>query len=136
MALGLVRRGRSFAEINVTPLADVIIVLLVICMVTVPRLSGPVRTLPAAGEARERQGSIEVAITTDGTVWLGARPLAAVPELAPRLRETLTQRPSSQTLIVKAEAALPYATVQEVLRQCRDAGVEELVLATRARTPF
>ena len=86
-------RGRTIAEINVTPLADVMIVLLVIAMVTVPRLStGPVKTLPASDAARERQGPIEVWIAADGAVFLGAQPLGISGELLPRLDDLRSNR--------------------------------------------
>ncbi len=77
MAISLGGRSRTFAEINVTPLADVMIVLLVIAMVTVPALSrGPVRTLPMSDAARERRGPVEVGVTADGSVFLGADELS------------------------------------------------------------
>ena len=136
MAMSAANRRRSIAEINVTPLADVIIVLLIISMVTVPRLSGPVRTLPSSDQARDRQGPIEVSITAGGTVWLGAEALDVPSTLLPRLQELLSKRARNEVLVVKAEEALPYAAGQEVLRLCRDAGAEEVVLAARPRTPL
>lgn len=136
MAMGAASRGRNFAEINVTPLADVIIVLLIICMVTIPQMTGPVRSLPPSVQAREWRGPIEVWITAGGTVWLGAEALDAPGALLPRLQELLSKRGRNEAVVVKAEEALPYGTVQEVLNLCRDAGAEEVVLAARPRAPI
>ncbi|HJS56920.1 MAG TPA: biopolymer transporter ExbD [Vicinamibacteria bacterium] len=137
MAIGPGGRSRTFAEINVTPLADVMIVLLVIAMVTVPALArGPVRTLPTSDAPRERRGPIEVSIAADGSVFLGAEALSVAGELLPRLRALLSEHGEGAMVVVKAEQRLRFAILEDVLRLCREAGAEELILATRARSPL
>ena len=91
MAVNLGGRSRTFAEINVTPLADVMIVLLVIAMAD---------------------------------------------ELLPRLRVLLSEHGDGALVVVKAEQGLPFAIVRDVLRLCREAGAEELILAARSPTPL
>jgi biopolymer transport protein ExbD len=137
MAVNLGGRSRTFAEINVTPLADVMIVLLVIAMVTVPAVSmGPVRTLPTSDAARERRGPIEVWVAANGAVFLGADTLSVAGELLPRLRVLISEHGDGALVVVKAEQELPFAIVQDVLRLCREAGAEELILAARSPTPL
>jgi biopolymer transport protein TolR len=130
------RKGGSMADINVTPMADIMIVLLIIFMVITPMLQKGVDVrLPTAGNTVERQNepkTLVVAVKNDAdrTTYLGSNRLdnPAV-ELAPQLRELLKDRNDSEKLLyLKADTKLPYADVMKVMDWCREAGVEEVAL--------
>lgn len=125
------RRGGAISAINVTPMADVIIVLLIICMVTVPRLTRQV-DLPDATRARERsEGRIVVTVRNDGAITLSGEGLVAASDLAPRIRARLAVGESAVQL--DADEGLSYDRISEVLAACREAGAEEVEVMTEER---
>jgi biopolymer transport protein TolR len=126
------RRG-AIAEINVTPMADIMIVLLIIFMVVTPIVDrGPVKELPLASHPRQAAGKIvEVSLSRGGSVYLDRKELGSARELLPRLQDRLAALPEGDRIIgLKADALLPYDDVRGVLSVCRAAGVEEIVLMT------
>jgi biopolymer transport protein ExbD len=134
MAMGGGTRGRIVSEINVTPMADVMIVLLVIFMIATPFLDDTRGlTLPDAANATmhdEDRGPVVVVLRDDGGVSLGDQP-ADVMTLVFRLRERLERRVGAARIVhLKAGRDLPYARVREVLRACREADAEQVVLVT------
>jgi biopolymer transport protein TolR len=130
MTLGRPRKG-AIAEINVTPMADVMIVLLIIFMVATPLIArAPVR-LPQAVHPAEHEGErIEVLVRSDGAVLVDGQavPPASVGEwiaaLSPARRATV---------LVQADRQVPYSDVSHVLSACRAAGVTEVALAAQRR---
>jgi biopolymer transport protein TolR len=127
------RRGGAIAEINVTPMADVMIVLLIIFMVATPVIAtAPVR-LPAAAHAAERRGErVEVAVKADGSVAVDAAVLAT-PE---QLGEYLVVRagwPERMQVLIQADQDVSYADLSRVLASCREAGASEIALAANRR---
>ncbi len=131
MAMSVGRpRGGAIAEVNVTPMADVMIVLLIIFMVATPILVRPVK-LPQAVHPVERKGErVEVLLRGDGAVLVdgAAVPPASVGEWIAALSPT-----KRTTVLVQADGQLPYAEVARVLASCRDAGVAEVALAAQRR---
>ena len=127
-------KGGPMADINVTPMADVMIVLLIIFMVITPMLQRGIDVkLPNAGNTADRQDepeTITVAIRKDATTYLGGTPLTDPKlELVPQLRERLEDRPQGERMIyLKADQALAYSEVMKVMDLCREAGVEEVAL--------
>ena len=126
------------AEINVTPLVDVVLVLLVIFMVVAPMLHHhevPVE-LPVAKTARDTDAADQVtlAVADDGTLTLAGAPVSHA-ELGARLRELYSGR-SERTIFLAAARNLAYGAVVDVLDQCREAGVTTIgILARRVGTP-
>jgi biopolymer transport protein ExbD len=126
--------GGPMADINVTPMADVMIVLLIIFMVITPMLQKGVDVrLPNAGNTADRQDepeTITVAIKRDATTYIGGTPLTDPrTELIPQLRERLQDRPQGERIIfLKADQELVYSEVMKVMDWCREAGVEEVAL--------
>jgi biopolymer transport protein TolR len=127
-------KGGAMSDINVTPMADIMIVLLIIFMVITPMLQKGVDVrLPDAGNTKERQNepnTITVAVTKDIRTYLGDKPLdnPAV-ELVPQLRERLEELPQGDRLLyLKADEELAYSEVMKVMDLCREAGVEEVAL--------
>ena len=132
MAVGS-KKGGPMADINVTPMADIMIVLLIIFMVITPMLQKGVDVkLPQAGNTKDRKDepkSIVVAIRKDSTTYLGSAKLENQAELLPQIKERLQDLPEGGRIIyLKADDALPYSEVMKVMDLCREAGVEEVAL--------
>jgi len=127
------KKGGPMASINVTPMADIMIVLLIIFMVITPMLQKGVDVkLPQASNSKERKDepkSIVVAIRKDSVVYLGATKLESQAELLPQVKERLQDLPEGARMIyLKADEQLPYSEVMKVMDLCREAGVEEVAL--------
>jgi biopolymer transport protein ExbD len=126
-------KGGPMADINVTPMADIMIVLLIIFMVITPMLQKGVDVvLPQAGNTKERKDepkSIMVAIKKDSTTYLSGKKLDNQAELLPQVKERLQDLPEgSRMAYLKADDALPYSEVMKVMDLLREAGVEEVAL--------
>ena len=127
------KKGGPMADINVTPMADIMIVLLIIFMVITPMLQKGVDVkLPQAGNTKERKDepkTIVVAIRKDSTTYLGSAKLATQAELLPQIKERLQDLPEGARIVyLKADDALPYSDVMKVMDLLREAGVEEVAL--------
>ena len=135
MAIGTVGRGNgAIASINVTPMADIMIVLLIIFMVITPLLDEDGVRLPGAvhaGEKKPGPGAVVVSIRADTTISLGDDRLDNMGELALKLNERLGSRPGASVVYLRADEALPYAAVWQVLEVCREAGADEVALLSQ-----
>ena len=132
------KKGGPMADINVTPMADIMIVLLIIFMVITPMLQKGVDVrLPQAGNTKERKDepkSIVVAIKKDTTTYLGSTKLANQADLLPQVKERLQDMPEGGRIIyLKADEGLPYSEVMKVMDLCREAGVEEVALISERK---
>jgi biopolymer transport protein ExbD len=137
------KKGGPMADINVTPMADIMIVLLIIFMVITPLLQKGVDVkLPEAGNTKERKDeprTIMVAIkkNTDTYLQVGSQPiqkLESQAELLPQIKERLQDLPEGARMVyLKADEGLPYAEVMKVMDLCREAGVEEVALISERR---
>jgi biopolymer transport protein ExbD len=119
------------AEINVTPLVDVVLVLLVILLLLAPMLRDelPVE-LPVARSAAEPGGAAvpTLTIAADGGVSFDGTPLPSS-ELAARLAAVYRER-REKSVLLAADRRLPYARVVEVIDACRAAGIERIGVVT------
>jgi biopolymer transport protein ExbD len=127
------KKGGPMADINVTPMADIMIVLLIIFMVITPMLQKGVDVkLPQAGNTKERKDepkSIVVAVKKDRTTYLGTQKLDDQNQLQGLVKERLQDLPEGSRMIyLKADDQLEYAEVMKVMDLCREAGVEEVAL--------
>src|SRR5512143_1310534 len=134
MAMGISRRrGGAIAEINVTPMADIMIVLLIIFMVATPLIVGAPVRLPSAVHALEhRQERLEVVVRSSGEITAGGLTFSGVDALA----EWMSARRSSgeeQVVLLQADRGVAYGQVARVLSACRRAGVAEVALAAERR---
>ncbi len=127
------KKGGPVASINVTPMADIMIVLLIIFMVITPMLQKGVDVvLPKAGNTKERkdeQKTIVVAIKKDATTFLGSAKVENLADLVPQLKERLEELPDGAKMVyLKADNDIAYSEVMKVMDLCREAGVEEVAL--------
>jgi biopolymer transport protein TolR len=122
------------AQINITPLVDVMLVLLVIFMVTAPILQQGVNvSLPkaAAGPLSSQNDQLVVAVTSDGRVQLNDA-LLTVEELGQQLGALIQQQPD-RAVRLRADKAVPYGRVAEVIAAVRSAGVQKIGMVTEPK---
>ena len=126
------RRGEVNADINVTPLCDVMLVMLIIFMVITPLLQKGVDVkLPQAAFAIDHPDSedtVTLAVRIDRTLYLDMRPVPEA-DLVANLREKFDVR-SDKTIFLKADENLDYGDILRVMDLCREGGVEEIALIT------
>jgi len=127
------------SDINVTPMVDVMLVLLIIFMVITPMLSKGISVEmvktknPTAMQAADKDDAILVAVTRDGRSYLGTTPLAA-DQLPPKVKDLLTNR-LDKTVYLRSDARARYAKVVDVVDNLRAAGVDQLGLLTELDKP-
>jgi biopolymer transport protein TolR len=131
-------KGGVKSDINVTPLVDVMLVLLIIMMLIAPLLQqGVAVKLPTASntvDKPETQGQTVIAIDTDKRVYLNARPVKE-DELGTKVTELLENK-KEKIILIKADEAVVYSAVMSVMDQLRKAGLEDIGLVTdRKRVP-
>jgi biopolymer transport protein TolR len=129
-AEGTGRLRGTLAEINVIPLVDVVLVLLLIFMLTAPMMyRGIDVNLPkSSSKSPSLDERLVLTITKDRLLFLNDRalPLAT---LEPRLRELVRDRPE-KTIYIKADKELPYGYVVETMDRVRRAGVDRVGMVT------
>jgi biopolymer transport protein TolR len=130
-------RQELITRVNVTPIIDVALVLVIILLVTAPMLS--VADLPVdlpAAHTREAEDERNVSITlsTGGYVAVDEEVLDRS-RLRARLAERLHQPGNENVLVVvRADSGAPYAAVRELLADARAAGAKRLAIATRQKS--
>ncbi len=125
------RDNETLSQINVTPLVDVMLVLLVIFMVTAPILQQGISVnLPKvrAGALSGEDVQLVVAVTAQGQVYLNDTGMTPA-ELAAKLQAILRERPDRQVFL-RADAGVPYGEVMRVMGSMREAGVQRLGMVT------
>jgi biopolymer transport protein ExbD len=121
-------------EINVTPMVDVMLVMLIIFMVITPMLSkgisvDMVKTKnPIAMQEADKTDAVLVAVTRDGKSFLGTTQMPP-DQLPAKVKDLLTNR-LDKTVFVRADARARYERVVEVVDNLRAAGVDQLGLLT------
>jgi len=124
------RISASLAEINIIPLVDVVLVLLLIFMLTAPMMyRGIDVNLPrAAAKPTAVEERMVLTVTKDRALYLNDKRVAPG-GLEPQLRAAFANR-ADKTLYLKADAGLAYGTVIETMDQVRRAGIERLGMVT------
>ncbi|MEA3017296.1 MAG: biopolymer transport protein TolR [Sphingomonadales bacterium] len=134
--LGPGRRGRRspMAEINVTPMVDVMLVLLIIFMVTAPLLAAGVQVdLPDSKAAPLAQDRAPVAVTIDasGAIFVDEAPVADA-ELPARLRQVAaySPEPGGPRIFLRADRGLDYGRVMHVMGELNRANLRRVALVS------
>ncbi|HLZ74461.1 ExbD/TolR family protein [Phenylobacterium sp.] len=131
---GRARRG-ALSEINVTPLVDVMLVLLIVFMISAPLLTAGVPVeLPKteAGSLQDQTQPLTVTIRADGQIFVKED---EVPfgNLAPRLKEMAG--PTTKPIYVRADGKAPYAIVAQVMASLSTSGFTSINLITDTGGP-
>ncbi len=137
--LGGNRRGRRspMAEINVTPMVDVMLVLLIIFMVTAPLLMSGVQVdVPESKAAPLQQdvAPIQLAIQRDGQIMLDGNPVDAA-QLDALLRERVaaSHEQGGPRIFLSADRALDYGRVNQIMGEINAAGIRKLSLVSNVQ---
>ena len=135
--MAAMKRGKQvFAEINITPLTDVCLVLLIIFMVTATFLTqntGLKVDLPKAASAQNLPArNVELTVTQDGTLYVDGQAVDK-PQLAGALLAKL-QQTSLKTVVVKADAEVPYRHVADAVDAACSLGAD-ITLAADQKPP-
>ena len=138
--MGIAKRevGKNInSNINVTPMVDVMLVLLIIFMVITPMLQNKVAIDMARVENAvnmpdaDKEDAIVVAITRDGSVYLGQNRVA-LEQLGGMVRDRLSDKPG-KTIFVRADARAQFRTVEDAIDAVRTAGVDDVGLLTQKK---
>jgi biopolymer transport protein TolR len=123
------------SEINVTPMVDVMLVLLIIFMVVTPMLQKGVSVdkaevnNPAPMEDADKEDAMLVSITRDGQVYFGSDQIT-VDALTTKVKERLASNLQNKQVYVKADRRARFGSVVQVVDAVRAAGVDDLGLLT------
>ena len=127
-------RGEVTSDINVTPMADVMLVLLIIFMVVTPMLQkGTTVELakthnPTDMPAADHDDAVLVAVTRDGKYWLNADKIN-IDQLGGKVNDLLATK-MDKTVFVRSDARAKYGDVVAVVDTIRNAGVDKVGLLT------
>ena len=129
----------AVSDINVTPLVDVMLVLLIIFMVITPMLQKGVSVdmarvnNPRLMQAADKEDATVLAITRDGKIYLGADPIA-VDKITGKVKDRVADK-LDKTVYVKSDARAKYGDVVSVVDAVRAAGVDAIgLLAEKVQT--
>jgi biopolymer transport protein TolR len=123
------------ADINVTPMADIMLVLLIIFMITTPLLqTGITVNLPKAKNPldapdADKKEAVIVALNREGRIYLAKTPVTEA-DLAEFLVRKFSGGEINKTIYLKADTAVAYGRVVDIVNQCRKAGVDRIGLMT------
>jgi biopolymer transport protein TolR len=138
MAVAVRDEGRKVnSNINVTPMVDVMLVLLIIFMVITPMLQNKVQIdmakvdNPVAMPDADKEDAVVVAVTRDGAVFLGQNKVDPS-QLGSLVRDRLADK-SDKTIFIRADARAQYRTVEDAIDNVRTAGVEDVGMLTQKK---
>ena len=128
-------KGGLKADINVTPLVDVMLVLLIIMMLVAPMLQqGVPVTLPEAGNTVDKPDTQEqtvVAITADKRFWVNGV-MVADSEFLSRVQQAVDAT-KDRIVIIKGDQDAPYGTIMQAMDDLRTIGIEDVGLITERK---
>jgi biopolymer transport protein TolR len=118
------RRGGAKPDINITPLVDVVLVLLIIFMVVTPQMEAGVTVrLPSISNPDEGNGALQpttVTLAKDGRLYIEKEAVSRE-QLVDRLRALRAAKPSTR-IVIKADVQLAYGKVRELFQVCQQVG--------------
>ena len=118
---------QPMSDINMTPLVDVMLVLVVIFIITAPLLASSIRLdLPRTDAAKPNEAPKFVTVVLDkaGAVFLDEQPLTA-PQLAERLAQAARDNPDTE-IQLRADQTVPYGRVVEIMGAAQKAGLNRI----------
>ncbi|MGE4279605.1 MAG: protein TolR [Magnetospirillum sp.] len=128
-------RHRPVSDINVTPMVDVMLVLLIIFMVTAPLLTAGVQVdLPktSAAPIKGDDQPLSVSIDAKGDIWI-QETMVTLEELAPKLQAITSQKPDTR-IFIRGDKGIDYGRVMEVMGNLGSAGFTKVSLVTEMKT--
>jgi biopolymer transport protein TolR len=135
MSMQLGGSGGVKSDINVTPLVDVMLVLLIIMMIIAPLLQKGVDVrLPIAVNSAskpETQDQTVLGIKADKTVWLNGVEVRRE-EMRTRL-ETILETKKEKLILIKADEDAPYSAIMDAMDELRASGIEDVGLITDSK---
>ena len=135
MSMDLGSKGSLKADINVTPLVDVMLVLLIIMMLIAPLLQqGVAVQMPEAantGEKPDTQDQTVVAIDSRGAYYVNAIPVAA-DDLVPRVQRVLEDK-KEKIVYLKGDKDAKYSAIMDAMDAFRKAQIENIALITEKK---
>jgi len=129
------RDGTTIAQINVTPLVDVMLVLLVIFMVTAPILQQGVQVNLPVTQSSAIAGTEELLVVTvakNGKIYLNDNAMS-LGEIGQKLRAIVKSQPNKQVYL-RADQDVRYGLVMQTIAEIKQAGIERLGMVTRPPT--
>ena len=129
--------GKISSNINVTPMVDVMLVLLIIFMVITPMLQNKVAVEMAkvdnavAMPDADKEDAVVVAVTRDGGVFLGQNKVA-LSDLTVQVQKRIADRPT-KTVYVRADSRAQYRAFEDAIDAVRTAGVDDVGLLTQKK---
>ena len=139
MAFGRLERrqgSQPMSEINMTPLVDVMLVLVVIFIITAPLLASSIRLdLPGTDVAKPNDAPrfVTVALDAKGQLFLSDKPVTAL-ELAQKLADSGRQNPETEVQL-RADQSVPYGRIVEVMGAAQKAGLNRIGFVAEPRAP-
>lgn len=128
-------KGGLKADINVTPLVDVMLVLLIIMMLIAPMLQQGVSVkLPQASNSADKpetQDQTVVAVTSDRRIYLNGVPMQEA-ELGTRVI-TLMETKKEKVVLIKGDEEAPYSAIMSAMDRLREANIENIGLITERK---
>ena len=135
MAMDPEAKGSLKADINVTPLVEVMLVLLIIMMLIAPMLQqGVAVTLPEAGNTGDKpdtQDQTVVAIDSRGKIYVNAIP-SAPEDLVPRVQRAIEDK-KEKIVYLKGDKDAKYSAIMDVMDALRTAQIENIALITEKK---
>lgn len=131
------RRNLPMSEINVTPFVDVMLVLLIIFMVAAPLMTAgvPLNLPQTAANAvpTEQEEPLVISIPAEGSMLVMDQPVDDG-QVVPTLRAVLAERQSARVFL-RADGAIPYSRVVQIMGALNAAGITDIVLVTETGGP-
>ena len=129
--------GEIITKVNVTPIIDVALVLVIILLVTAPLLSVadlPVDLPQAKTREAEDERNVSVTLGSDGALAVDEERVA--PEALKGVLQARLAKPGNENVlvVVRADSGAPYSAVRDILEQTRSAGAKRVAIATRQKT--
>jgi biopolymer transport protein ExbD len=134
-SVGKLTAASLTSDINVTPLVDVCLVLLIIFMVVTPMLQkGVPVNLPVTEEPEktpDTEKQLQISVKADGTVYLGSLPV--IKQQMQAELEKIHERTPDREIAVKGDKLVKYGAVLEALKACREVGFNNVGLIAQPK---